>query len=104
MVDKYIHEDIIYLMDDIFKSEAEFKEVRIKFYITISTAQFNKVKEYLLRFTKSYKVYKRKYKDNDTMVIYHKFIFKSLIKITITTIQKNNTDFIDIKEIKIILK
>ena len=102
MLSDFTQEDITDLLGSVLRSEAEFKEVVIKINKTVSTAQFNAIKEYLLRYTKSYKIHNRKYKDNDTMIIYYKFILNDLMKITITVIHKNNTYFMDIKDIKII--
>jgi len=98
----YIGEDITDLLGSILRSETEFKEVLIKINKAVSTAQFNAIKEFVLRFTKSYKVNNRKYKDNDTIIIYYKFILSDLSKVKITTIHKNNTLVMFLRDIKII--
>jgi len=97
-----IKDYIVDLVGCVLRSELEYKEVLIKVEKTVSTAQFNEIKEFILRFTKSYKVNNRKYKDNNTIIIYYKFILNDLTKLQISAIHKNNTYFMDIKDIKII--
>ena len=89
------------LFGSIFSSGVEFEEIDIKINKPISTAQFNKVKEYILRYTKSYNVHNRKYKDNDTIIIYYKFTLNTPMKIEITAIHQNNTLVMFIRDIKI---
>ena len=102
LISDYIGEDITDLVGSVLRSELEFREVLIKIGKTISTAQFNSIKEFVLRFTKSYKVNNRKYKDNDTIIIYYKFILNDLSQVVITAIHKNNTLVMFLRDIKII--
>ena len=101
MAVEYTEQDIMDLFGSIFASGVEFKEILIKVNKPISTAEFNKVKEYILRFTKSYKVNNRKYKDNDTIIIYYKFNLNTPMEIQITAIHQNNTLVMFLRDIKI---
>jgi len=101
MVVEYTGQDIMDLFGSIFSSGVEFEEITIKVNKPISTAEFNAVKEYILKYTKSYKVNNRKYKDNNTIIIYYKFIFNTPLKITITAIHQNNTLVMFLRDIKI---
>ena len=100
-VSEYTEQDIMDLFGSIFASGVEFEEITIKINKPISTADFNKVKEYILRFTKSYKVNNRKYKDNDTIIIYYKFTLNTPMEIQIAAIHQNNTLVMFLRDIKI---
>ena len=100
-VSEYTEQDIMDLFGSIFASGVEFKEITIKIDKPISTADFNKVKEYILRFTKYYNVHNRKYKDNDTIIIYYKFNLNTPMRIEITAIHQNNTLVMFLRDIKI---
>jgi len=97
----YIGEDIIDLVGDILRSETEFEEVQIKVNKMISTAHFNSLKEYILRFTKSYKVYNRKYKNDNTIIIYYEFILNSGEQIIISVIHEWGSYVMLIKDIRV---
>ena len=101
MSSSYVEEDIIDLVGDILRSEVEFEEVQIKVNKMISTAHFNNLKEYILRFTKSYRVHNRKYKDNNTTIIYYEFILNSGEQIIISVIHEWGSYVMLIKDIRV---
>ena len=101
LANDYIGEDITDLIGDILRSEAEFEEVQIKVNKMISTAHFNSLKEYILRFAKSYKVYNRKYKNDNTIIIYYEFILNSGEQVIISAIHEWGSYVMSIKDIRV---